>query len=170
MILYDVIFEEGTGHRSLTILNDTDDTPTSDTRHNPLLSAQAPATPGVLSSRQPIAPRTRPGPLYPDDAPTTDPDIARDRMITSIVPADAPPPQPLCRSLRQTRPTPALIAAQETLQREQDAHNNGEDWASGEEAPKALLAEGPYGYLSNLKNYDEGDDTVVLKTYMEAMK
>lgn len=167
----DVIFEEGTGHRPLTILDETMDcvTRTTGTNHS-----GSPTAPGLLQPRQPIAPRVRPGPLHHDDATIREPETNSDRSLALPELANQTPPpttvQPLRRSTRQTRPTPALVAAQETLQREQAAREGGEDWAADGDPPTALLAEGPYGYLSSLDIDGQDKDVKVPKTYTEAMK
>lgn len=157
----DVIFEEGTGHRALTTLNPEEDELTATADPVPNQTA-----PGILPTRQPIAPRIRHDrPLHPD--PTATHDHNDDIPGQPAPPTNPPPTQPLRRSNRLTRPTPALLAAQETMQRERDAREEGEDWAVGDEAPAALQVEGPYAYLSMLGG---GDDSGVPKTYQEAMK
>ena len=67
------------------------------------------------------------------------------------------------------QPTPALIAARETLQRERNAHEEGVDWAAGGDIPMVLAAESPFGYLLTLAP-DNNDITKMLKMYAETMK
>lgn len=160
----DVIFEEGIGHRPLMVLDEMRD---DETPHETTLPA--PSAPGLLLPHQPVALRIRQGdgPLYPDD--TLDHVASDNRALIPAPPArtipDAPPPPPR-RSTRLARPTPALVAAKETLQREQDARENGEEWAT-DRMPGALLAEGPFSYLSTLSPDDEMG---VPKTHKEAMQ
>ncbi|KAG5719221.1 hypothetical protein E4T56_gene13428 [Termitomyces sp. T112] len=113
----DVIFEEGKGHQALTILD-------ADEEENHPLNTPTPAntTPGLLPIRQPIAPRIRPdsGPLHPH--PDLTPDVAPEQEPTPPGPTrctiEQTANQPVQQSSRLSRPTPALIAAQEMVQRE----------------------------------------------------
>ncbi|KAH0590466.1 hypothetical protein H2248_000615, partial [Termitomyces sp. 'cryptogamus'] len=100
--------------------------------------------------------------MYPDTVPGTDSTIGGSDQTPS--PAIM---QTLCRLTRLARPTSALIAAQETLQREQDMHEEGEDWASAEDQPMAMMAESPYSYLLAM---DAREEMNIPKTYIEAMK
>lgn len=161
----DVIFEEGTGHRSLTVMGESEDDPVLSTPR----TVPTPTAPSVLLACQPVAPRIRldSGPLH-----ATVPDTAPDRAqaLTPTESHHTPDFQlPLRRSSRLTQPTPALIAARETLQRERDAREDGADWAAGGDTPTALAAESPFGYLSTLAP-DNDDITKTSKTYAEAMK
>ncbi|KAG6882498.1 hypothetical protein C0993_010321, partial [Termitomyces sp. T159_Od127] len=147
----DMIFDKGTGHRSLMLLNNEDE------EAPPQANIPAPAqqTSHTISTQQPVAPRIRPGPLHTDH-PT-------DSTTTHVQPVQTPQasnqPPPLRRLTRQMRPTPALIAAQETLQCKQRAHEEGEDWAAGEDIPVALMAEGPYSYLNSI-DWSSGNDNM----------
>lgn len=164
---WDVIFEEGKGHRALTILSDEDDEP-----QPPLPAFHADTAPGLILPRQPIAPRIQPnsGPLHPRTDLT--PENTPGQALTYPTPnADVPPiPLTVRRSSRISRPTPALVAAQETLQRERKAWAEGEEWANDATMPGALSAESLYAYLASLTEYDQGDEMLVPRTYAEAMK
>ena len=160
-----MIFEEGTGHCPLTVLGEGEDDPVLSTPRN----VPTPTAPSILPARQPVAPRIRldSGPVHatvPDTAP------GRAQVLTPAEPHHTTESQlPLHRLSRMTQPTPALIVARETLQRERDAREDGADWAAGGDTPTALAAESPFGYLSVLTQ-DNDDITKTPKTYAEAMK
>ena len=127
--LQDVIFEEGIGHHPITILhNPTNEVVLGTTSDQTTTST----TPSVLHPQQPIVLRAHPGPLYRDVTTVPNPDTTNGPLTTSIKTANwsLPATQPLWRSTRLIRPTPTLIATHETLQQEQIAQDEGEDWAA----------------------------------------
>ncbi|KAG6873637.1 hypothetical protein C0992_008496 [Termitomyces sp. T32_za158] len=168
MTLRDVIFEEGTGHRALTILDSGDEEVQPTSVVTPLNSAQ-----GILTNRQSITPKIRPGnkPLHPQ-VPDPGHTLREAQTITpDITPQRVPTPVALVQHLtRIAKLSPALVAAQETIQHETEARAGGKAWAEDDDVPMALMAENPYAYLSMLVESEEGSDLKVPKTYMEAMK
>lgn len=92
-------------------------------------------------------------------------------MVRTVPETPPPAADPLLRrSTWLTRPTPALLAAQETLQQKQEVRDHGEDWVTGGELPMALQAGNPYAYLSALTHQDDRTEDYVPKTYGEAMR
>ena len=150
-----VIFEEGLGHRTLT-LSDKDDLESS----TPV--ATNPAAPAIPSPRQQIAPQIRStdGPLHG----TLSPDAGA---------ADQRSPAPtitpvLQRSTRTTRPTRAMVDARESLATQSAAREAGEEWAEGEGAPEALLTSAmAFAFLMSTR---ARDSEAPPRSYWEAMR
>ncbi|GLB45566.1 putative reverse transcriptase (RNA-dependent DNA polymerase) [Lyophyllum shimeji] len=171
----DVIFEEGVGHRSLTVLSDDDLLATDEPVVNP-------ATPPVLGIRQPVAPRIRTtnGPLHPANTPpapstppTTDAAPVDNVLAAPSEPAPAPAeavPAPR-RSSRVPKPTPAIVAARETQAIEDAARTAGEDWATNTKRPHALMADDVFAFLASLSTAGSPlTDDYVPRHYGEAMQ
>lgn len=140
-----VIFKEGSGHRTIAVPDDND------------LESSVPVyinstTPPVLAPRQQIVPRIRhsDGPLHPD-SPIT----------------DNLPPAPR-RSAWTIRPSHAILDAQESLAAQSAAQDVGKEWAAGDDTPEALCAStAPFAFLASTR---PDDMNVAPRSYWEAMK
>ncbi|KAJ3496002.1 hypothetical protein NLJ89_g10543 [Agrocybe chaxingu] len=142
---WDVIFEEGTGHRTLPAappLTDSNDiydifgpTPTDDTEADD-------GTPGkVVREALPVAPWTRPTDILHDVLPMPT------RPATPAEPHPATPTVPPARldvaprrSTRTTRPTTAILESRESEGRLTQAKSDGLDWATDSSKPWTMLA------------------------------
>ena len=156
----DVIFKEGTGHRSITILT----IPEED--HQPTVIANGQMPPDVLSTQQPVALRIRPGsrPLHLDPVATINAHTENSATnLLPMLPAQLQPMQTLRCSSQLAQPSPALIAMWDPIQRETTAHDQGEDWMGGDFST-ALMTRGPFTFIADRGNKD------IPKTYVETMR
>ncbi|KAG5717498.1 Copia protein, partial [Termitomyces sp. T112] len=147
----DVIFEEGSGHRTVQMLDD-------DSLENSTVTLQNPATSLILPVRQQITPRIRAtdGPLHPVEAPSD--------AEKPLSPDDLP--IALRRSARTIRPMRAILEAWETLTAQSAAHAAGEEWAGGDCVPEALLTTA-FAFLAST---EAGGDLSAPRSYWEAMR
>ncbi|KAG6863320.1 hypothetical protein C0991_006750 [Blastosporella zonata] len=159
-----VIFEEGIGHRSLTVLDD---------KNGDLLASTTPipnpAIPGIPTPDCPIAPRIR----------TTDPPLhpPRDNKTSeqhTLAPQHDDLPLALRRTPRSVKATPALTAAQTTLATEAKARAAEEEWATSDEPHQALTTltkSETSAYLASMNaNIDKSSDSYIPRHYGKALQ
>ncbi|KAG6863830.1 hypothetical protein C0991_002823, partial [Blastosporella zonata] len=156
----------GTGHRTLTTLDDKSDNLLATT-----IPIPNPAVPGMPTPDRPIAARIQ----------MTDPPLHPPRPIepeTPTILTHSQPQDDLPLALRQTpqntRATPALTAAWETLATEATARDAGEEWATNNEPHQALNALSDthtFAYLTLLNaNVDKSSDSYIPRHYGKALQ